>query len=167
MIHRHLSYPPETAPQDLPLAALVDILHRGDLEDWLPLLTSVTADPHGPLADAIDRLVDEYPAYGTSPLWRSYLERCRAATSRDGLTLSGLRLRNGLSQTELANRIGMSQSDLSKLERRSDVRISTLRAYVKALGAKLQLLVRSPHEVVELELGPAEDPVDPDLQGRR
>ena len=32
----------------------------------------------------------------------------------------------------------MSQSDVSKLERRQDLRLSTLQAYARALGGRLQ-----------------------------
>ena len=44
---------------------------------------------------------------------------------------------HGLTQVELARRMRISQSDLSKLERRSDVRLSTLHAYAEALGGKI------------------------------
>lgn len=39
--------------------------------------------------------------------------------------------------------MGISQSDVSKLERRSDVRLSTLRAYLAAIGATLDVVARS------------------------
>ena len=45
-----------------------------------------------------------------------------------------------MTQATLAPRLGMSQSDLSKLERRADLRLSTLRAYVAGLGGDLTLV---------------------------
>jgi len=49
--------------------------------------------------------------------------------------------------------MGMSQSDLSKFERRSDVRLSTLRAYIAALGGDLVIECCDSDECVPLELG--------------
>ena len=68
MIHRHLDYPAATAARELPLAAVVDILDRGDLDDWRPLAAAVARDPHGCVAERIADLVNRYPMYGTSPL---------------------------------------------------------------------------------------------------
>ena len=88
MIHRHLDYPAATAARELPLAAVVDILDRGDLEDWRPLAAAVARDPHGCVAERIADLVDRYPMYGTSPLWRAFLDRCRLSHCRPTSTLS-------------------------------------------------------------------------------
>ena len=145
MKHRHLDYAPHTSVESLPSAALVDLLDRGDLGEWQPILASVARDPEGELADRLMRLVDRFPMYGTSTLIRTWIDRVRASAraggpSADETTLRDLRRRAGLTQTHLADRMGMSQSDLSKLERRRDVRISTLRSYLQALGGRLVLL---------------------------
>lgn len=55
------------------------------------------------------------------------------------MDLRSLREAIGLTQEELAHRIAVTQSQLSKLERRPDHRISTLRRYVAALGGKLEV----------------------------
>ncbi|NOY57256.1 MAG: helix-turn-helix transcriptional regulator [Actinobacteria bacterium] len=44
------------------------------------------------------------------------------------------------SQTELAAELGISQSAISHLERAGDVKLSTLRNYLRYLGARLELL---------------------------
>lgn len=44
-----------------------------------------------------------------------------------------------LTQEELAERLEVAQSSVSRLERRSDMLISTLRQVVEALGGELQL----------------------------
>ena len=54
---------------------------------------------------------------------------------------------------EVADRIGISQSDLSKLERRKDLRVSTLESYATALGARLHLVLSLQGERVELRVG--------------
>jgi transcriptional regulator with XRE-family HTH domain len=83
--------------------------------------------------------------YGTSALWRTWIERRRKPPVREidalgrATTLGEARARAGLTQTQVAARMGISQADVSKLERRADVRVSTLRAYAAAIGARLHL----------------------------
>lgn len=56
------------------------------------------------------------------------------------MDLRSLREAAGLTQDELARRVEITQSQLSKLERREDHRISTLRRYVEALGGQLEIV---------------------------
>ena len=159
MIHRHLDVPAGTPVAELPLAALHDLLERGDLDDWRPLLRAIQAAPAGELAKRVGRLVDTYPMYGTSPLFRAWIERCRhraeAATPHAVVTtLASARLGLGKTQAEVARRMGISQSDYSKLERRSDARVSTLAAAVRALGGDLRLVLSMPDADRWLRLPP-------------
>lgn len=55
------------------------------------------------------------------------------------MDLRRLREAVGLTQEELATRVEITQSQLSKLERRADHRLSTLRRYVEALGGSLEI----------------------------
>ena len=144
MIHRHVHYEPGTPVEELPSAAIVDVLERGDLDAWRPIAVAVAGEPSGAFAERVERLLDAFPMYGTSALWRCWIDRLRAREearreSRPPVTLSKLRRRVGLTQVELAARLGMSQSDLSKLEKRTDVRLSTLRRYVEALDGRLRI----------------------------
>jgi Helix-turn-helix len=154
--HRHLEYPDATTPEHLPSAAIVDLLERGDLDDWQPLAAAIARDPHGALAARVARLVDAYPMYGTSQLWRAYLERARARQpmgTAPRLSLRALRRELTLRQAAVAERMGMAQSDVSKLERRSDARLSTLRRWVEALGGSLRLVASFPDGERELAFG--------------
>jgi transcriptional regulator with XRE-family HTH domain len=56
------------------------------------------------------------------------------------MDLRSLREAVGLTQEELAQRVAITQSQLSKLERREDYRLSTLRRYVTALGGELEIV---------------------------
>jgi predicted transcriptional regulator len=56
------------------------------------------------------------------------------------MDLRTLREAAGLTQGELAAKVDITQSQLSKMERREDHRISTLRRYVKALGGELEVV---------------------------
>ena len=156
MIHRHLDYPADTPVERFGPAALDDLLERGDLADWAPLAAAVARDPFGERAATVEGLCDAHPLYGTSPLWRAFVDRCRArveGTIRPRRDLAALRRSAGITQATLAERLGMSQSDLSKLERRADLRLSTLRAYVAGLGGDLTLIADLPGSPAELEIG--------------
>lgn len=174
MIHRHLDYDESVPLDERGAAALDDLLDRGDLDDWAPLAAAVAADPYGAVAEAVDRICHAHPMYGTAPLWRAYLERCRIRIGASGpggderWTLARLRRSCGLTQVRLAGRLGMAQSDLSKLERRPDLRLSTLREYVSALGGRLDLVVHGPgRPPVRLRLPDRSEPKGTRLSGRR
>ncbi len=166
MIHRHVAYPEGTPAERLPSAAIVDLLDRGDLAAWRPLAVAIARDPLGALAERVMRLVDAYPMYGTSPLWRTWIDRCRARAEgarepHEKCDLAALRRRAGLTQKQVAARIGMSQSDLSKLERREDVRLSTLRAYAKALGGRFEAVFAAGSQRLEIRPGASRPDVRP------
>lgn len=60
------------------------------------------------------------------------------------LTLRELREELGCSQRELGEILDINQAAVSKLERRSDMRLSTLREFVQALGGELEISVKLP-----------------------
>lgn len=77
MKHRHLEVQPGTPAERLPAAAVVDLLERGDLGDWRPIAAAIAKEPYGDFAERVLRLVDAYPMYGTSALWRAWIARRR------------------------------------------------------------------------------------------
>jgi transcriptional regulator with XRE-family HTH domain len=58
------------------------------------------------------------------------------------MTLRDLREMAGKTQAEVATLTKMAQSELSKVERRADHKLSTLRRYVEALGGELAVVAR-------------------------
>ena len=56
------------------------------------------------------------------------------------IRLYELRHSEAISQAELAGRLDVTQGAISKLEHSEDVRVSTLRQYLEALGARLELV---------------------------
>ena len=153
MRHRHLVVEPATPVTELGAAALDNLLDRGDLEDWQPILREIRRDPWGAVADRILGLVDGHAMYGTTPLWRAWIDSQRAASPRfhAGRALRELRLQRGRTQRDVAERLGMTQPEVSKLERRADVRVSTMRAYVTALGGGLRLTAQFADAEAQLE----------------
>jgi predicted XRE-type DNA-binding protein len=60
-------------------------------------------------------------------------------------SLRQLRERLGdCSQEMIAKALGIKQSSVSKLERRSDMYIATLKRYIEAMGGELQILAQFP-----------------------
>jgi transcriptional regulator with XRE-family HTH domain len=76
------------------------------------------------------------------------------------LTLKDLRRARQLTQVQLAETLGQKQVSVAKLEKRTDLLLSTLRRYVEAMGGTLDLVVAFPDRPpVHLEgLGEADDP---------
>lgn len=60
-------------------------------------------------------------------------------------TLKDLRQAVERTQQELAASLGVGQDTISRIERRSDMLLSTLRRYVEAMGGKLELVAEFPH----------------------
>jgi transcriptional regulator with XRE-family HTH domain len=55
--------------------------------------------------------------------------------------LAVIRRATGLTQTDLAVILGVGQAQVSKIERQNDMLISTLAAYLQALGVRAALVV--------------------------
>ena len=67
------------------------------------------------------------------------LAKKRAETLEE-IRLYELRHAEAVSQAELAGRLEVTQGAVSKFEHADDVRVSTLRQYLEALGARLELM---------------------------
>jgi plasmid maintenance system antidote protein VapI len=67
------------------------------------------------------------------------------------LLLSEIRELAGKSQQQVAEVLGMKQPSLSKLEKQSDMQISTLRRIVNALGGELEVVAKFPTGKVKLD----------------
>ncbi|MEA5467322.1 XRE family transcriptional regulator [Spirulina sp. 06S082] len=62
------------------------------------------------------------------------------------ITLKHLREKLGLSQSELAECLEVQQPAISKLERRQNLELNTLREVVNALGGTIEVIVRIPNK---------------------
>jgi DNA-binding XRE family transcriptional regulator len=59
-------------------------------------------------------------------------------------TLKDLRQAVAQTQQDLASTLGVGQDTISRIEKRSDMLLSTLRRYVEAMGGKLELVAQFP-----------------------
>lgn len=84
----------------------------------------------------------------------------RVAALRDELLaevgLYELRRSQEVSQAALAEVLHISQGAVSKFERSDDVRLSTLRQYIEALGGRLEVSARFDDRTVKLDIKPHE-----------
>ena len=78
-----------------------------------------------------------------SPGARKRVEEKASAEYRE-LALSELREAQDLTQVELAKKLGIDQGAVSKIERRTDMYLSTLRNVIAAMGGKLELTAHFP-----------------------
>jgi DNA-binding XRE family transcriptional regulator len=65
-------------------------------------------------------------------------------------TLRQVREARERSQVEMAEKLHINQAAVSKLERRTDMYLSTLRNYIEAMGGKLEIVARFPNKAVRI-----------------
>ena len=87
----------------------------------------------------------------SDPAAREQVDRYREAL-RAVLALNELREARGVTQTELAAAWEVSQANVSRVEHEQDLYLSTLGAYVSALGGRLELTAVFPDLSVQLKL---------------
>ena len=66
------------------------------------------------------------------------------------MPLNELRQARALSQVKLAETLHVNQAAVSKIERRTDMYISTLRAYIRAMGGELEIVAKFPDGEVKI-----------------
>src|SRR5436305_14516331 len=77
------------------------------------------------------------------------------------MTLRGLRTARKLTQVRMARTLGITQDSVSRLEKRSDLLLSTLRKTVEAMGGNLSLVAEFPDRPPVVLSGIAATEVDP------
>jgi hypothetical protein len=103
------------------------------------------------------------------PAQRRKVEARAAQIIAEEMTLQELRRARKLSQVRVAKQLGIGQEGVSKIEKRADLMISTLRKTVEAMGGSLCLVAEFPdREPVKLAGIAEEDtPHPPKHSGRR
>jgi DNA-binding transcriptional regulator YiaG len=69
-----------------------------------------------------------------------------------GRTLPKIRESRGLSQTDVAQRLQINQGAVSRLERRGDMLVGTLRNLFSAMGGRLKLIAEFPDHCVDIQI---------------
>lgn len=103
-----------------------------------------------------------------SPERRKKIEARAAQLIAEELTLQKLRRARKLTQVRLAKVLGIGQDGVSKLEKRTDLMISTLRKSIQAMGGNLSLVAEFPDRAPVLLAGIGEvETVIPKRRSRR
>jgi DNA-binding XRE family transcriptional regulator len=66
------------------------------------------------------------------------------------MPLNELRQARGLSQKTLAEVLHVQQPSIAKLEKRTDMYLSTLRSHIEAMGGELEVIARFPDGAVRI-----------------
>jgi transcriptional regulator with XRE-family HTH domain len=68
------------------------------------------------------------------------------------IDLPSIRRATGLTQVELAANLDVGQAQVSKVERQGDMLVSTLAAYLAALGATAEIVVSVGEQTMSFDL---------------
>jgi DNA-binding XRE family transcriptional regulator len=101
-----------------------------------------------------------------SPAQRKKVEARAEELMAEEMTLRELRKARKLTQVRIAKVLGITQDSVSRLEKRSDLLLSTLRKTVEAMGGRLSLVAEFPDRPPIVLSGIAEDDPAP-KPGRR
>ena len=66
------------------------------------------------------------------------------------MPLNELRQARGLSQKMLAEMLHVQQPSIAKIEKRTDMYLSTLRSHIEAMGGQLEVIARFPDGAVKI-----------------
>src|SRR5438445_2841484 len=91
-----------------------------------------------------------------SPAERKKVQDRAAELIAEEMSLRDLRKARKLTQTRVAKTLGITQDSVSRLEKRSDLLLSTLRKTVQAMGGNLSLVAEFPDRAPVVLSGIAE-----------
>jgi len=99
----------------------------------------------------LDEILNEMPVDR-----RARIEQL-AQEMRSEMNLREVRRLRRLTQARLSKKLKIGQEGVSRIEKRSDLYISTLRSYVEGVGGKLSLIVEFPDQPPVVLAGLGED----------
>ena len=114
---------------------------------------------------SLEKMLAELPADE-----RARIEERAKQLIAEEMTLRDLRKARSLTQERMAELLGIGQDSVSRLEKRSDLLLSTLRGYVAAMGGDLRLIVQfqdRPSVDLSSIMGEAKDAGQPTRAPRR
>jgi hypothetical protein len=90
---------------------------------------------------------------------RLRIEQMSAELIAEELSLRGVRRARKLTQARLSKKLKIGQEGVSRIEKRTDLYLSTLRSYVEGVGGKLSLIVEFPDRAPVILAGLGESAV--------
>ena len=99
------------------------------------------------MTTSLDDIVNSLP-----PERKAKIDSLTEELFEEVVTLRELRKKQKFTQEDIAQYLGIKQENVSRLERRNNVHLSTLKDYIHALGGKLHLIVEFPdREPIEIK----------------
>jgi len=92
--------------------------------------------------------------------FRQSVKQRAAELIAEELNLRELRRQRKLTQARLSKKLKIGQEGVSRIEKRADLYLSTLRSYVEGVGGKLSLIVQFPDRPPVMLAGLGEDAGD-------
>lgn len=108
----------------------------------------ISASPAKIYGEGADEIFSDLKPAGDRVI--ALLRGCEYTQPPREMLLTGLRDIRRVSQDDLAKRLKVSQATVSKMERRSNMYLTTLRKLVAALGGELEIRARFPEGVVRI-----------------
>lgn len=99
-----------------------------------------------------------------SPARRKKIEARAAQLIAEEMTLQELRRARKLTQVRMAKALGISQDGVSRLEKRSDLLLSTLRKTIEAMGGNLSLVAEFPDREPVILSGISAPDAEPEIR---
>jgi transcriptional regulator with XRE-family HTH domain len=94
---------------------------------------------------------------------RREANRLAAQQMLETMPLEELRSARNITQTHLASLLQITQASVSKMEKRTDMYVSTLRSFVQAMGGELEIRAIFPDGTVKIDQFSALDPSEEHL----
>lgn len=122
----------------------------GRWNDWYNEFIPIADDLYDEHLEALRKVMSGHKPFSnlTKDIERDpvRMQRVRDMTRAylDAERLMELRSHRNLTQREVADALGVSQANVSRIEHEDDVYLSTLRAYIEALGGELEITARFP-----------------------
>lgn len=115
---RNVDVDPDSPVDTWPYEAIVTVIERGTITDWVVLTRAIGDDPWGPVARQVEEYLSYEDPYGVGPLLARAVERARRQAEESerrevAQQVAALITRSGLTTAELASRVGTSRSRLS------------------------------------------------------
>jgi DNA-directed RNA polymerase specialized sigma subunit len=92
------------------------------------------------MARTLDDVIADLPTAEQEAIEARYQE-----IKAEYVALQDLRKLMNLTQADVAKKLKIPQDNLSRLEKRSDILVSTLREYVEAVGGELHITAKLPN----------------------
>jgi DNA-binding XRE family transcriptional regulator len=118
--------------------------------EWRPSMGFGVSTPGGEYGVGPDELYDDLD--GAFERIVGLLQNGGKTEPPDQSTLRRLREVQGVSQVDLAELMGIKQASLSKMERRADMNVSTLKRIIEALGGRLEVRANFRGRMVAIDI---------------